>query len=133
MTRYLLIPGEILSARGFSPLEKMLLSFIYNTTKDGKECYASTEWLSVLFGTKEEIIENFVENLVKNGIINSYAGRKSLAVSLEFIKNYSKQNVKIPEGILTKGESWQKSKITSANSVANLVATYLPETKAEAM
>lgn len=100
MSRFLLIPGEILSCRNLSPMEKFLAAFIYNTTKDGRECYASNEWLSVLFGCKESQIEKFLENLIQAGIVNEFAGRKSLAVSLEFFKIYTKTPAEVPAGVL---------------------------------
>lgn len=133
MTRFLTIPGEILHNRSLNFSEKVVLAQIYNFCKDGKECFASNEYLSILLGVDEKILIKIIDALVSFGLISEFAGRKNLAVNLEFIKTFNKKNIAVHSNTAGGDLKWQNSQPSWATSAGNLTAQFTQTTKQEPM
>lgn len=89
--KFLMIQGELLRNKQINPTMKLIISYLYNLSKNGKCYFGGYQYMSDILGISEKNFTQNMASLVAAGMVVQTTEGLTLGRDLTYFSNFSRE------------------------------------------
>lgn len=87
--KFMMIDGILLRNRTLQPLDKLIISYIHGFESQGRDCWASEEFMAVELGVSQDAVSKRMSKLIEFDILGRVGNTYVVAQAWHKVVNFS--------------------------------------------